>query len=103
MPEAAPIDDDTMLTLDEAARRMFPTGGVTSDTLKRNVRKGTLRAYRIGRSYQTTMRDMRDMAKDSIVSKYMPRKDSIGLVNVELASQALDEALRAARLKRKRK
>jgi hypothetical protein len=100
MPEAASIDDDTMLPLDEAARRMFPAGGVTGDTLKRNIRKGTLRAYRIGRSYQTTMRDMRAMAKDSIVSKYMPRKDSIGPTNSELASQALDEALKNAKRKR---
>lgn len=99
MPEAAPVDDDTMLTLDEAARRMFPTGGVTSDTLKRNVRKGTLRAYRIGRSYQTTMRDMRDMTKDSVVSKYRARKESIGQTNVELASQALDDALKNAKRK----
>jgi hypothetical protein len=56
-----PIDDDTVLTLADAAHLLFPAGTVTANTLKLKVRQGKLAAYRIGKPYLTTRRDVNAM------------------------------------------
>ena len=84
------VDDDTPLPLDEAARRMFPMGGVTAITLKAQVRKGHLKAYRIGKAYHTTLRDMREMVR---LAEVKTAAAPVRKPDADLASKALDAAL----------
>jgi hypothetical protein len=52
---------DTLLTLEDAARLLFPSGTVTANTLKLKIRQGKLVAYKIGKPYLTTPRDVKAM------------------------------------------
>lgn len=49
------------VTLEDAAARFFPGGKVSGETLRGYVRKGDLRAYRVGRQYWTTGADVKEM------------------------------------------
>ncbi|MCF8475756.1 MAG: helix-turn-helix domain-containing protein [Pseudolabrys sp.] len=55
------MDDESPLTLEDAAARFFRGGKVTADTLRGYVRKGKLRSYRVGKHYWTTASDIRNM------------------------------------------
>jgi hypothetical protein len=78
---------------DEAARLAFPAGGVDGKTLGRQVRKGTLRAYRIGKVYHTTLRDVKAWIVASAVQTKVPRPYSavpngLGLTEVQIAEMS---------------
>lgn len=105
------IDDDTMLTLAEAAEQLFPAAsGVTADTLKRRARQGMLRVYRPGKSFLTTRRDVRAMLDASAVKREPePRPVSpfkrepplpLGLTQDDLSEMALDQILKEQRQRR---
>jgi hypothetical protein len=84
------IDDDALLTLEEAARRAFPSGGGTAATLKRKIRKGQLTSYRPGKAYMTTMRDVKAMIALCAVPA---KRNSIAAID-----QDLDALLNAHRM-----
>lgn len=91
------IDDETMLTLQDAARLFFPGGNVTENTLKLSVRQGKLVAYRIGKRYWTTARDVRQMRAAAKVKPSAPLPAATP--DPELARQALDAALKLIKSK----
>jgi hypothetical protein len=91
------FDDDALLTLEEAARRAFPSGGGTAETLKRKIRKGQLTSYRPGKAYMTTMRDVKAMI---VLCAVPAKRNSIAAIDQDLdallkrSSDALDAALK---------
>jgi hypothetical protein len=95
------VDDETMLTLQDAARIFFPGGNVTENTLKLSVRQGKLVAYRIGKKYWTTARDVREMRSKAKVKPSTPLPTAAP--DTELASQRLDAALNEALARKRRK
>jgi ribosomal protein L16/L10AE len=86
------IDDDTMLTLAYAARLLFPAGTVTANTLKLRVRQGKLVAYKIGKPYLTTRRDVKAMITLVAVPLTHTTEPTLS-DNASRANQALDAAL----------
>lgn len=56
------LNDDEFITLDEAADRIFG-GHVTAWTLKAEIRRGNLKAFKLGRRYFTTPAHARELAQ----------------------------------------
>jgi hypothetical protein len=97
-------DDDTPRPLDDIARLAFPDGGVTRETLLRNVRSGRLNAYRPGKAYLTSLRDVRAMIEATrvVVSLRSPRSmpavpNALGLTESDLANMGCERALQELR------
>jgi hypothetical protein len=97
-------DDDTPLPLDDIVRLAFPAGGVTRDTLLRKVRGGRLNAYRPGKAYLTSLRDVRAMIETTRVVVARPSPEStpavpnaLGLTESDLANMRCDHALQEVR------
>ena len=92
-------DDDTPRPLGDVARLAFPDGGATGDTLRRNIRNGRLKAYRPGKAYLTSLRDVRAMIEATRVVRRLAPKlspsipNALGLTEMDLSSLALDQAL----------
>jgi hypothetical protein len=100
MVDAPDWTDTTPRPLAEAARLAFPDGGVDADTLKRRIRQGKLAAYRPGKRYLTSLRDVWAMIEATRVVAPLPRPritpaapNPLGLTASDLASMALDAAL----------
>jgi hypothetical protein len=94
-------DHDTLLTLDEIAQGFF-RGTITKATLRAEIRRGNLTAYRVGRRDFTTIRDVRDMVERCRVEKHPPASISIdpvahgqsGTAEMSSAQDALNETLK---------
>jgi excisionase family DNA binding protein len=108
MTDSIDWDDDTPRPLDDIVRLAFPDGGVTRDTLLRNVRGGRLKAYRPGKAYLTSLRDVHAMieATQVIVTRPAPTRSPavpnvLGLTESDLAGMALDRTLHNIQSKRR--
>jgi hypothetical protein len=86
--------DDVPRSLDDVARIAFPTGTMTADSLKRLIRKGRLQAYKPGKAYLTTLRDVRAMIEASKITRYAP--DPLAS-DSDISSLTLDHALKNLR------
>jgi hypothetical protein len=97
-----------LISLKEAAEHV-PGAGV--NTLKRRIRDGKLMAYRVGKAYATTLADLNEMiqacrvipkelasteARSAKVNTEASSANPLGLSQSELASMALDSALKQA-------
>jgi hypothetical protein len=60
-------DDQTLLSLAEAARRIFPDGRVRASGLRRERDKGHLRTYMVANKEYTTLADLKVMLQECIV------------------------------------
>jgi hypothetical protein len=56
-------DDQTLLSLPEAARITFPDGRVKASGLRRERDKGRLRTYKVANKEYTTLADLAEMLK----------------------------------------
>jgi hypothetical protein len=102
-----PIDwtDETPRSLSDLARTAFPgESGITADTLKRQIRKGKLVAYRPGKTYLSTYAAVREMIGKVQVKREpnpaekwrAPRPeppDPFGRTPAQVASDVLDHVL----------
>jgi hypothetical protein len=94
-------DDDfnePLLTRADAAKAMFPTGQVKGETLLGYVHKGKLKAYRIGKSYWTTLSAVREMFEACRVEpkgggSVAAKTESLDSSSIKAASIALDLAM----------
>jgi hypothetical protein len=57
------MTDTELLPLEVAAHAAFPQGGVTAKTLLLRARQGKLNVYRPGKSYLTTLAEVREMIR----------------------------------------
>lgn len=104
MADSIDWEDDTPRPLDDIVRLAFPDGGVTRDTLLRNVRGGRLMAYRPGKAYLTSLRDVRAMIEATrvVVSRPPPGPspavpNALGLTEADLAHMRCERALQELR------
>jgi hypothetical protein len=81
--------DDKPITLDEAARIFFG-GSITASTLKAEIKRGRLRAYKLGRRYFTTGADVRALFRSrAIVSTVPPTNNTTAETDALTARAAL--------------
>lgn len=83
---------DTPMPLDFAVRRFFPHGGVTKEQMLAAIRRGQLRAEKIGRAYLVTAGDIREWRRTCRVNGCQPGSIS-GSAKVEMrvGSLSMDE------------
>lgn len=84
--------DDTLLTLDQAAK-LIP--GADADTLKRLARKGKLRCYRPGKQFLTTPADVWEAVtiKCRVHSPAVRNRQQATVAESGLSKRALGQAL----------
>lgn len=92
-------DEDTPIPVDKAVSVLLPYGGMTADTLLRAIRKGRLKAERLGRRYYITKRAfdawrgtcqtaLKDLDSDSAREKVGPPSMSSATETKRLAQDA---------------
>jgi len=109
MTDSIPTDwtDETLRSLDDLARIAFPEGsGVTAKTLKARARQGKLVVYRPGKSYLSTLANVRALIEATrakptskpIETPAVP--NALGLTQMELSRMALDRLLQGLDVKK---
>jgi hypothetical protein len=88
---AKTMNDDSFITLDEIAELIFG-GKITAWTLKAEIRRGNLKAFKLGRRYFTTPAYARDLAQclsvESRPDFTFTRKGRSGISETEKISAA---------------
>jgi hypothetical protein len=79
--------DDRPITLDEAVRIFFG-GSITSSTLKAEIKRGRLRAYKLGRRYFTTPADVKTLFRSRAIVSTAPPTNNIPTETDALTAQA---------------